>query len=123
MGGMGPAGDPAGRAALRELLEARGHLMSSSEFHHYTRDEFLAEFYPDPADKAAIAAGMEQLRAEQRAYRLAEIRRRLGITPADLATRMGVTQSPVSPIEHPHPPPTELPTPPPHLQPPPDPPE
>ena len=27
--------------------------MSSSEFHHYTRDEFLAEFYPDPADKAA----------------------------------------------------------------------
>jgi hypothetical protein len=29
--------------------------MSSSEFHHYTRDEFLAEFYPDPADQAAIA--------------------------------------------------------------------
>ena len=45
--------------------------MSSSEFHHYTRDEFLAEFYPDPADKAAIAAGMEQRRAEQRAFRLA----------------------------------------------------
>ena len=22
--------------------------MSGSEFHHYTRDEFLAEFYPDP---------------------------------------------------------------------------
>jgi hypothetical protein len=41
--------------------------MSSSEFRHYTRDEFLAEFYPDPADKAAIAAGMEQLLAEQRA--------------------------------------------------------
>jgi hypothetical protein len=56
--------------------------MSSSEFHHYTRDEFLAEFYPDPADKAAIAAGMEQLRAEQRAFRLAEMRRRLGITQA-----------------------------------------
>ena len=54
--------------------------MSSSEFHQYTRDEFLAEFYPDPADKAAIAAGMEQLRAEQRAFRLAEMRRRLGIT-------------------------------------------
>ena len=31
--------------------------MSNSEFHHYTRDEFLAEFYPDPADKAAIAVG------------------------------------------------------------------
>ena len=38
--------------------------MSSSEFSHYTRDEFLSEFYPDPADKAAIAAGMDQLRAE-----------------------------------------------------------
>jgi hypothetical protein len=47
--------------------------MSSTEFHHYTREEFLGEFYPDPADKAAIAAGMEQLRAEQRAWRLAEM--------------------------------------------------
>ena len=63
--------------------------MSSSEFHHYTRDEFLAEFYPEPDDKAAIAAGMEQLRAEQRAFRLAEMRRRLGIT-----------QGRVSAIEH-----------------------
>src|SRR6266550_1685416 len=79
MGGLVPAGDPAGRAALRGLPETRGHPMSSSEFDHYTRDEFLAEFYPDPADKADITAGMEQLRAEQRAFRLAEMRRRLGI--------------------------------------------
>ena len=71
--------------------------MSSSEFHHYNRDEFLAEFYPDPADKAAIAAGMEQLRAEQRAFRLAEMRRRLGIT-----------QGRVSAIEHAKPGTTEL---------------
>jgi DNA-binding XRE family transcriptional regulator len=74
--------------------------MSSSEFHHYTRDEFLAEFYPDPADKAAIAAGMERLRAEQRAFRLAEMRRRLGITQAQVADRMGITQGRVSAIEH-----------------------
>jgi hypothetical protein len=71
--------------------------MSSSEFHHYTWDEFLAEFYPDPADKAAIAAGMKQLRAEQRAFRLAEMRRRLGIT-----------QGRVSAIEHAKPGTTEL---------------
>ena len=71
--------------------------MSSSEFHHYNRDEFLAEFYPDPADKAAIAAGMDQLRAEQRAFRLAEMRRRLGIT-----------QGRVSAIEHAKPGTTEL---------------
>jgi len=80
----------------------------STQFHHYTPDEFLAEFYPDPADKAAIAAGMDQLRAEQRAYRLAEMRRRLGITQADVATRMGITQSRVSAIEHAKPGATEL---------------
>jgi DNA-binding XRE family transcriptional regulator len=77
----------------------RGHPMSS-ELHRYTRDEFLAEFYPDPADKAAIAAGMEQLRAEQRAFRLAKMRRRLGITQAQVAARMGITQGRVSAIEH-----------------------
>ena len=80
----------------------------SSELHHYTRDEFLAEFYPDPADKAAIAAGMEQLRAEQRAFRLAEMRRRLGITQAQVAARMGITQGRVSAIEHAKPGTTEL---------------
>ena len=82
--------------------------MSSSEFHHYTRDEFLTEFYPDPADKAAIAAGMKQLRAEQRAFRLAEMRRRLGITQAQVAARMGITQGRVSAIEHAKPGTTEL---------------
>jgi DNA-binding XRE family transcriptional regulator len=74
--------------------------MSSSEFHHYFRDEFLAEFYPDPADKVAIAAVMEQLRAEQRAFRLADMRRRLGITQAQVAAQMGITQGRVSAIEH-----------------------
>ena len=38
--------------------------MSPSEYHRYTRDEFLGEFFPDTEDKAAITAGMEQLRAE-----------------------------------------------------------
>src|SRR5271170_238216 len=71
--------------------------MSGTEFHHYNRDEFLAEFYPDPADKEAVASGMEQLRAEQRAFRLAEMRRRLGIT-----------QGRVSAIEHAKPGSTEL---------------
>jgi len=75
---------------------------------HYTRDEFLTEFHPDPADKADIAAGMEQLRAEQRAFRLAEMRRRLGITQAQVAARMGITQGRVSAIEHAKPGTTEL---------------
>jgi hypothetical protein len=59
--------------------------MSGGEFHHYNPDEF----YPNPDDKAAIAAGIEPLRAEQRAFRLAEMRRRLGIL-----------QGRVSAIEH-----------------------
>jgi DNA-binding XRE family transcriptional regulator len=78
--------------------------LSSSEFHRYTRDEFLAEFYPDRAGKAAIAAGMEQLRA----FWLAEMRRRLGITQAQVAARMGITQGRVSAIEHAKPGTTEL---------------
>jgi DNA-binding transcriptional regulator LsrR (DeoR family) len=41
---------------------------------------------------------MEQLRAEQRALRLAEMRRRLGITQAQVAARMGITQGRVSAI-------------------------
>jgi hypothetical protein len=48
--------------------------------------------HPDPADKAANA-GIEQLRAEQRAFRLAEMRR-LSITQAQVAARMGITQGP-----------------------------
>src|SRR5262249_39261672 len=108
MGGLVPPGDPAARAALRRLPETSGHPISRKEFHHYPRDEFLAEFYPDPADKAAIAAGMKQLRAEQRAFRLAEMRRRLGITQAQVAARMGITQGRVSAIEHAKPGTTEL---------------
>jgi DNA-binding XRE family transcriptional regulator len=80
----------------------------SSEFHHYTREELSGEFFPDSTDKAEIAAGMEQLRAEQRAWRLAEMRRRLGVTQAEVAERMGVTQSRVSAIEHAKPGATEL---------------
>jgi DNA-binding XRE family transcriptional regulator len=82
--------------------------MSGTEFRRYTRGEFLGEFFPDPADKAAIAAEMSQLRAGQRAWRLAEMRRRLGITQAEAAERTGVTQGRVSAIEHAKPGATEL---------------
>ena len=74
--------------------------MSNEETRRYSRDEFLEEFFPDDRDKTAIAAGMKQLRAEQRAWRLAEMRRRLGVTQVELAGRMGVSQGRVSAIEH-----------------------
>jgi hypothetical protein len=60
----------------------------SREFPHYARDEFLAEFYPDPADETAITAGLELLRAEQCASHLVEMRR-LGAPQADVAARDG----------------------------------
>ena len=68
----------------------------SSEFRHYTREEFPGEFFSAPEDMAEIAAGMEHLRA----WRLAEMRRRLSITQDEVAERMGVTQGRVSAIEH-----------------------
>jgi len=82
--------------------------MSREDFRSYTRDEFLGEFFPDTADRAEITAGMAQLRAEQRAYRLAEMRRRLGFSQAQVADRMGVTQGRVSAIENARPGATEL---------------
>ena len=30
--------------------------MSGTEFHHYTREQFVSEFFPDAEDKAAITA-------------------------------------------------------------------
>jgi DNA-binding XRE family transcriptional regulator len=80
----------------------------SSEFRNCTREESLGEFFPDPGDKTAIAAGIEQLHAEQHAWRLAEMRRRLGITQAEVGGRMGVTRGRVSAIEHAKPGATEL---------------
>ena len=44
-------------------------------------------------------AGKEQMLAEARGWRLAEIRRRRGLTQAQVAERMGVSKSRVSQIE------------------------
>ncbi|MEU7565236.1 XRE family transcriptional regulator [Streptomyces fradiae] len=45
-------------------------------------------------------ADMERLRAEVRAYRLAEIRREQSLTQRDVASSMGVSAPRVSAIEH-----------------------
>jgi len=51
---------------------------------------------------------MKQLRAGQRALRLAEMRRRLGITQVQVAARIGITQGRGSAIQHAKPGTTEL---------------
>jgi DNA-binding XRE family transcriptional regulator len=50
-------------------------------------------------DEAAVQAHRERMRAEQRAWRLAEIRRERGLTQTDLAAQMHVSQKRVSAVE------------------------
>jgi predicted transcriptional regulator len=53
----------------------------------------------DAGDQADIAARADVLRAEVRAHRLAEVRKRQQATQTERAARMGVSQSRVSDIE------------------------
>ncbi|MFD0556650.1 helix-turn-helix protein [Stackebrandtia endophytica] len=48
----------------------------------------------------AVAEGVAQLKAEIRAYRLAETRRRMALTQSEVAERMGVSKGRVSQIEN-----------------------
>jgi transcriptional regulator with XRE-family HTH domain len=50
-------------------------------------------------DEARVAAHQEHMRAEQRAYRLAEIRKHQGLTQNQIAATMHVSQRRVSAVE------------------------
>lgn len=50
-------------------------------------------------DEASVRAHQERMRAGQRAYRLAEIRRGRGLTQTDVAAEMKVSQKRVSAVE------------------------
>jgi DNA-binding XRE family transcriptional regulator len=58
------------------------------------RDEHIERI-----DREEFEAGKEQMLAEARGWRLADIRRRRGFTQAQVASRMGVGKSRVSQIE------------------------
>lgn len=51
-------------------------------------------------DESRVRAHQKRLRAEQRAWRLAEIRRQRGFTQTEVAAEMNVTQKRVSAVEH-----------------------
>ncbi|MFD3592654.1 XRE family transcriptional regulator [Nocardia sp. NPDC058640] len=70
-----------------------------SNTHSYDRDSFLTEFFPDAEDRAEVEAGAEHLVAVSRAVRLADMRKRLKLTQAEVAARMQVRQERVSAIE------------------------
>jgi DNA-binding XRE family transcriptional regulator len=67
--------------------------------HSYDRQGFLDEFFPEADEQAQVEAGARQLVNQSRAHRLAEMRRRLGLTQAEVAERMHVRQERVSAIE------------------------
>lgn len=70
-----------------------------SSTHSYDRDSFLSEFFPDGNDRAEVESGAEHFVNVSRAHRLAEMRKRLGLSQAEVAERMHVRQERVSAIE------------------------
>lgn len=63
----------------------------------------IREISPDwdsPDRVAARERSRAELRAEQRGYQLAQLRKNMGLTQAQVAVAMGVSQARVSQIEH-----------------------
>ena len=69
------------------------------EFFTYTRDEFLEEFV-QPDDRAAVQEARDRRALQVRADYLAEMRKKAGLTQAEVAEAMGVSQQRVSAIEN-----------------------
>jgi DNA-binding XRE family transcriptional regulator len=73
-------------------------MSEQGEFFTYTRDEFVEEFV-HPDDRAAVADARQQRALRVRADYLAEMRKKAGLTQAEVAEAMGVSQQRVSAIE------------------------
>lgn len=68
------------------------------EFFSYTRAEFLDEFvYPD--DRRAAEEARQRRKLQVAAQCLTDMRKKAGLTQAEVAEAMGVTQQRVSAIE------------------------
>ena len=68
------------------------------EFCTYTRDEFVEEFV-HPDDRAAVEEARQRRVLQVRAEYLSEMRKKAGMTQAEVAEAMGVSQQRVSAIE------------------------
>jgi DNA-binding XRE family transcriptional regulator len=69
------------------------------EFYTYTRDEFMEEFV-HPDDRAAVEEARQKRVLQVRAEYLTEMRKKAGMTQAEVAEAMGVSQQRVSAIEN-----------------------
>jgi transcriptional regulator with XRE-family HTH domain len=74
-------------------------MSEDGEFFNYTREEFVDEFV-HPDDRAAVQEARDKRALKIRADYLTEMRRKAGLTQADVAELMGVTQQRVSAIEN-----------------------
>ena len=68
------------------------------EFFTYTRDEFMDEFV-HPDDRPAVEETRQKRALQVRAEYLTEMRKKAGMTQAEVAEAMGVSQQRVSAIE------------------------
>ena len=68
------------------------------EFFTYTRDEFIDEFV-HPDDRSAVEEARQKRALQVRAEYLTEMRKKAGMTQAEVAEAMGVSQQRVSAIE------------------------
>ena len=69
------------------------------EFFTYTRDEFLDEFVHPDEDCTAVEEARQRRALQVRAEYLTEMRKKAGLTQAEVAEAMGVSQQRVSAIE------------------------
>jgi len=90
-----PAGDPAGGAVAGDLPEGAGAGGGRAAV-TFTKWSQIRDEQIERIGREEFEAGKEQMLAEARGWRLAEIRRR-GLTQAQVAERMGRRQEPGQP--------------------------
>jgi DNA-binding XRE family transcriptional regulator len=94
-----PPGGPQGRAAARDLPERASRGRGTGRLMTFTKWSDIRDEHIERVGQEEFEAGKAQMLAEARGWRLAEIRRRRGMTQAQVAARMGVGKSRISQIE------------------------
>ena len=84
---------------LEIYLKERGRGRGTGRLMTFTRWSGIRDEHIERVGREEFEAGKEQMLAKARGWRLAEIRRRRGMTQAQVAARMGVGKSRISQIE------------------------